>query len=140
MVHALNEIWRVLVPGGILTDLRPFGDHWPVEIVSRAEVWPAGLVDGSLSFPDDLAANAAIEHVVATGLFTREQSGSFKLFTYWDTVAEFEAYMDARSSAILPPETLAELTRLQARHGPDARVRTCHSMIIARYRKLARGE
>ncbi|MCA9910725.1 MAG: hypothetical protein KC519_18845, partial [Anaerolineae bacterium] len=89
MVHALNEIWRVLVPGGALTDLRPFGARWPVEIVSRAEVWPAGLVDGSLSFPDDLAANAAIEHVVATGLFTREQSGSFKLFTYWDTVAEF---------------------------------------------------
>lgn len=139
MVHALNEIWRVLVPGGTLTDLRPFGARWPVEIVSGPEVWPAGLVDGSQDFPDDLAANAAIKHVAAAGLYSRERSDSFVLLTYWDTAAEYKTYLDARSHAILPPETLAELTRLQAQHGPDTRVRTRQTMIIARYRKLARG-
>ncbi|HEY5268876.1 MAG TPA: hypothetical protein VII97_00945 [Anaerolineales bacterium] len=33
MVHALEEIQRVLAPGGTLLDLRPLADCWPVEIV-----------------------------------------------------------------------------------------------------------
>ena len=44
MVHALEEIRRVLLPGGILIDLRPLADRWRVEVVSGAGiqemVWP----------------------------------------------------------------------------------------------------
>ena len=32
MVHALEEIHRTLRPGGLLIDLRPLLDRWPVEV------------------------------------------------------------------------------------------------------------
>ena len=32
MVHALREIWRVLAPEGVLLDLRPIADRWPIEV------------------------------------------------------------------------------------------------------------
>jgi len=34
MVHALDEIRRTLKPNGILIDLRPVEDNWPVEVAS----------------------------------------------------------------------------------------------------------
>ena len=38
MVHALAEIRRVLVSDGVLIDLRPLADQWPVEVASLREV------------------------------------------------------------------------------------------------------
>jgi hypothetical protein len=139
MVHALKEIWRVLLPGGFLLDLRPFVERWPIEVVSDGDAAPAGLVDDTVGFPDSLAADDSIDHMVESGLFTREQAGLFELFIYWDTVAVFKAYMDERSTAVLPPETLARATHLESQYGSDSRVRARINMIIARYRKLAAG-
>ena len=42
MVHALSEVRRVLSPDGILIDLRPLADNWPVEVVSLREVRRTG--------------------------------------------------------------------------------------------------
>jgi hypothetical protein len=33
MVHALEEVWRVLVPAGELINLRPVSSPWPVEVL-----------------------------------------------------------------------------------------------------------
>ena len=137
MVHALNEIWRVLMPGGFLIDLRPFNARWPVEIFAGDTVLPAGLIDDTQGFPDSLAANNAIEQIVAAGLFTREQHTAFTLYSYWDSAVEFKTYMDENSTATLPPDTLAQAEQLLAQHGPDVRVRTRLHMMIDCYRKLA---
>ena len=135
MVHALEEIWRVLIQDGFLIDLRPFGEKSSVEVVSGDEVIPTGYIDSSAGFPDDLAANTAIEHMVGSGMLNREKRDSFDLFTYWDTAAEFKAFMDEHSSSILPSETLIQAEHLLAQHGSDARLRTRHDMIISRYHK-----
>ena len=53
MVHALEEINRVLVPSGLLIDLRPLLERWPVEIawgngyreIGRLTDLPEGLSD-----------------------------------------------------------------------------------------------
>lgn len=136
MVHALKEIVRVLVPGGNLIDLRPFNETVPVDVITGDESYYAGIIDGSHEHPDDLAANAAIKQVTVEGLFAREASDSFDLFSYWDSAANLKTWMDERSSSILPPETLAEAGRLMTMHGPNARIRNHLNMIIARYRKL----
>lgn len=135
MVHALNEIWRVLSPGGYLIDLRPFVKNWPVEIVTDDEVKVAGMVDDTDGFPADLAANAAVEHVVERGLFIPEKTDSFELFTYWEDVAAFKTYMDQRSTGILEHGALSRATQFMAQGGTEARLRNRYQMIITRYRR-----
>jgi len=135
MVHALNEIRRVLTSGGYLIDLRPFSAKPPVEIVSGDKIIPAGYVDDSHDFPDYLAANDAVEHMTTNGLFSREQSDTFELYTYWDTISEFETYMDTGTTSILPSETLATVKQVLSRLDSTARIRERLNMTIARYRK-----
>ncbi len=140
MVHALNDIWRVLVPGGYLIDLRPFIEKPPIEIVCGDQVIQAGVVDESDSFPDELAANAAIENVVALRLFTFEQSTSFELFTYWESPQALKDHVDSRDFGNVSAETVAHAEHILANCGPEAKFRTHLHMIIARYRKSPTDE
>jgi hypothetical protein len=135
MVHALNEIRRVLTSGGYLIDLRPFIAKPPVEIISGDKIIPAGFIDDSHDFPDYLAANDAVEYMTANGLFSNEQSDTFVLYTYWDTITEFKTYMDTATTSILPSETLATVEQLLSRLGSTARIRERLNMTITRYRK-----
>jgi hypothetical protein len=135
MVHALHEMQRILVPGGYLIDLRPFIEKPPLEIVSDGKIIPAGFVDTTDGYLDDLAANDAIDQVTEAGIFIREQDESFNVYQYWDSFTEFTTYMDERSSIVLPPETRALAAELVKNCAPDARMRTCRPMIITRYRK-----
>jgi hypothetical protein len=135
MVHALQEIHRVLIPGGFLIDLRPFIAMPPVDIICGDQVLAAGVIDDSAGVSDDLAANDAIAHVLKGGWFSHEEKASFGLYTYWDTLEAFLTYMDRRMTAILPTETRNQLELLLPRCDRDARIRTRLHMIIARYRK-----
>ncbi len=60
MVHALQEAWRVLLPNGIMIDLRPRSDNMPLEILHKDGIDSAGLVDMSPGLADDQAADEAI--------------------------------------------------------------------------------
>ena len=135
MVHALSEIRRVLTSRGYLIDLRPFAAKPPVEIISGDKIIAAGYVDDSHDFPDYLAANDAVEYMTANGLFSLEQSDTFDLYTYWDTITEFKTYMDTGTTSILPPETLATVEQLLSRLDSHCRIRERLNMTITRYRK-----
>jgi len=77
MVHALEEIRRVLAPAGILIDLRPLMDQSPVEVVSNGEAHLAGVVN---QLPEDIAndeaANESIEKAAGQGWFILERRSS----------------------------------------------------------------
>jgi len=74
MVHALNEIHRVLIPNGTLIDLRPMLDRWPVEVTSNKEILEAGRVTDLLEpLSDDKAANQAVEEAQMRGWFLHER-------------------------------------------------------------------
>src|SRR5258707_450223 len=94
MVHALEEIQRVLVPNGILIDLRPLADNWRVEVVSLREVKRTGRVE---DLPEqtngDLAANEAMKEVEKRGWFKREQDELFPFIYSWDTPSEMEEFV-----------------------------------------------
>lgn len=136
MVHALKEIARVLVPGGYLIDLRPFTKTRAVDVLADGGSFPAGYIDYSHEFADDLAANAAVEQVTAEGIFAREEDDSFNLFFYWDTAPGFVTHVEEVSSGVLPPETATQVEALMTQYGPNARIRADLNMIITRYRKL----
>lgn len=138
MVHALEEIRRVLVPDGILIDLRPLADNWRVEVVSLREVKRTGRVeDLPVQTDGDLAANKAMQAVEKRGWFKREQDELFPFFYSWDTPSEMEAFVDDDWSDFVGME---EDTRCATRSAwavadGDSRVRVRVEIWIARWKK-----
>ena len=139
MVHALDEVRRVLAPDGILIDLRPLADNWRVEVVSLREVKRTGRVeDLPVQTNGDVAANAAIQAAEKRGWFKREQDELFPLFYSWDTPSEMEEFVDDDWSDFVGME---EDTRRATRSAwavadGDSRVRVRVEILIARLRKL----
>jgi hypothetical protein len=133
MVHALKEIWRVLVPEGVLLDLRPFCASWPVEVVAGKRVMRAGALDDSLGLVDDLAANRAVEQVAADGWFRRDRAGSFTCDWYWDTLDELRDHVEERWHPIALPDAVYAQAQRLASHVEDAVFRVRVQVIVGRY-------
>ena len=138
MVHALEEIRRVLAPDGILIDLRPLADNWRVEVVSLREVKRTGRVeDLPMQTNGDVSANEAMKEAEKRGWFKREQDELFPLFYSWDTPSEMEEFVDDDWSDFVGME---EDTRRATRAAwavadGDSRVRVRIEIWIARWLK-----
>ena len=137
-MHALDEIQRVLVPDGILIDLRPLADNWRVEVVSLREVKRTGRVE---DLPEqtnsDNASNEAMQEVEKRGWFRREQDELFPFFYSWDTPSEMEEFVDDDWSDFVG---MGEDTRRATRSAwavadGDSRVRVRVEIWIARWEK-----
>jgi hypothetical protein len=139
MVHALHEIRRVLAPAGILIDLRPVGDNWPVEVVSGRETLEAGRVsDLPLGREDDAAANSAMEQAAQDRMFIREREEFFPFHYYWDSPAEMHEYVeDEWQDFIAIDEPVWNSIRSAwAVANADARLRVRVKMLITRWQRI----
>ena len=138
MVHALEEIGRVLTPGSKLVDLRPLASGPPLEVFVAGQAQRAGEIDDSPAEPDDLAANAALREVVAANLFEEEEKTFFDYPYYWDTLEQMMRYHEDQWSehAILPVEVVQEAERLVKSKAFESKLRVQRRMVIATYRKL----
>jgi hypothetical protein len=138
MVHALDEIRRVLMPDGILIDLRPLAENWPVEVVSLREVKRTGRV---LDLPEqtngDVASNEAMEEVERLGWFRREQEQFFPYIYSWDMPSEMEEFVhdDWQDFIDLDDETKRATRAAWAVADADSRVRIRMNVWMARWRK-----
>jgi hypothetical protein len=138
MVHALQEIRRILVPGGILIDLRPVADRWLVEVVTAQDSWEVGRVqDLPAGLADDAASAEALAHMSQAGLFALEQKEIFDFLYYWDTPEEMQAYISEQweDFIALPAEVLTKIQAIWANSGTGSRVRVRLKMLIAMWRK-----
>jgi hypothetical protein len=139
MVHALDEIHRVLTPGGILVDLRPLADSWPVEVLQgESSVVTGRLIDLPTGLGDDLAANAAIAEAVLRGWFRFEKVFNFRLYEYWDDPDEMIAYISERwADLVLMSDDLQNNTRTAWNaSGAGSRLRLKLTMLLTSWRKL----
>ena len=138
MVHALTEVRRVLIPDGILIDLRPLANDWPVEVVSLREVKRTGRV---LDLPEqtngDIASNEALGEVERRGWFRREQEELFPFMYSWDTPSEMEEFVQDEWQDFfdLDDRTKRTTRATWAVADADSRVRIRMSIWIARCRK-----
>src|SRR6185369_16809001 len=138
MVHALNEIRRVLMPSGILIDLRPQLDEWPVEVVSLREVRKTGhMADAPSGLADDEAANQSIAQAEQNRWFKREAEEFFSFNYSWDTPSEMEeSITEDWHDLISLEEARWQATRSAwASADADARVRLKVKMLIAKWQK-----
>ena len=139
MVHALIEIHRVLVPNGVLIDLRPLADRWPVEVISARGFVETGRADDILDQVDvDAASNESMRNVESAGRFLREQEEFFPFFYFWDTPSEMEEFISEEWTDFAElSEDVKKATRSAwALSDADARVRVRVKMLITRWKKL----
>ena len=93
MVHALEEIQRLLKPEGCLIDIHPVPEDRLVVIDQDGRV----LFSESVPIPTPdyeviSQAEAALAQVVQRGLFNIERSLAFDLATYASSVAELQEF------------------------------------------------
>jgi hypothetical protein len=136
MVHALEEVRRVLLKDGILIDIRPLADRWPVEVGSERGFQETGRVDDlALQVNGDIASNQAMQEVERRGWFRREQEQRFPFFYSWDTPSEMEEFIAEDWSDFIQ---LAEPAKLATRSAwalaeAQARVRVRVQILITRW-------
>ncbi|MCE9645075.1 MAG: class I SAM-dependent methyltransferase [Chloroflexi bacterium] len=137
MVHALDEIRRVLKPGGILIDLRPVEANWSVEISSSAGDQVAGrLTDLPVAMADDEAAFHAMHEVESRGWFIKEREEEFAFFYSWDTPSEMKEFMDSEWEDFekMEDHVFEQVKSLWALANADARPRIRVKMLISLWR------
>jgi SAM-dependent methyltransferase len=143
MVHALSEIRRVLVPNGILIDLRPILDRWHIEVVSAREIRETGRIqDLPLGLADDEAANRSIAQAEQNGWFTRATEEFFPFYYSWDSPREMEEWVEEEWHDFSQlDEVSQQATRSTWALGDaDANVRVKVKMLITRWKKEISGD
>jgi hypothetical protein len=138
MVHALHEVHHVLAPDGILVDLRPIEDHWPVEVASLRESREAGRVmDLPVGLADDEAANQSVAQILKEGKFEREKEEFFPFFYYWNSPKEMEKFIAEEWEDFVGIEenVWKDLRSLWAIANADARVCIRVKMLISLWHK-----
>ncbi len=142
-MHALREIHKVLHSNGVLIDLRPVEDRWPVEVMAMCGCIQTGrLVDHPTALEDDAASERAIAEAAANGLFINEKQNFFPLYYYWDTPNEMKDYIEKEWEDFngLEEQTLRETQSSWASAGAEARPRVRLKMSIARWKKRSSTE
>lgn len=91
MVHALCEARRVLKPNSLLVDLRPAIEHNHVGILCAGQY--KELARTRERFDLDRAANRAVAHVLAKGLFHQEWRAQFGCDWVFATLGAFREWL-----------------------------------------------
>ena len=138
MVHALEEIRRILALDGVLIDLRPLADRWRVEVTSDLVDQEIGrLTDLPVGLADDEAANSAFADAARQGWFVREYEQIFPFFYYWETPEEMREHIREKWTDFmqLEDEVFFTTKSVWAAGGANCRVRVRLKMLLTRWRK-----
>lgn len=136
-LFALDEIRRVLVPDGMLIDMRAVLDAWQLDVVSTREVHRTGRVEDVASgLEHDEGANRAIAQAERNHWFQREAEEFFPLHYSWDTPSEMEEAVreDWQDFMLIDETSLQKTKSAWALSDADARVRLKIKMLIARWK------
>ena len=88
MVHALEEIRRMLKPTGTLIDMHPVAEALPVKIHQGGKADLVGYWSVRQWRMDYQQADNALTQIVQRGLFAVERESVFDSLTHYDSVAE----------------------------------------------------
>ena len=92
MVHALREIRNLLKPNGALIDIRPNGELNEFIRPHRSREHFIGYMRETDDYIEYRQAEAAVQEVVAAGLFHIQKKGEFEFRIHADSFAETGLY------------------------------------------------
>jgi len=88
MVHALEEIHRLLKLNGALIDIHPVSEPSPIELHQAGKVDLVGLLSVRQWCFEFEQADIALAEIIQRGLFTGERNALFDLPTHYTSAAE----------------------------------------------------
>ena len=121
MVHALEEIHRLIKPDGYLIDIHPFAEGSFIEVLREGEVLfaePRRLTDDE----DVLQAEDALAQVLERRLFVTEDSGEFDFFTHASSVPELRDYREKANAYDESPKEEALVAREEELYAQAERI------------------
>lgn len=142
MVHALKEAWRVLVPHGVMVDVRPLSVDVPLEIVYKGGSESAGMIDMSPEIHLDIASDNAIETVSREGIFRETHKELFDFAFYWKTVKGMQEDLDEnwKDEMIIAGDVWSKSRQIIKQKHPQTRLRIAMKMKLAIYQKFETPE
>jgi predicted RNase H-like HicB family nuclease len=88
MVHALEEIHRLVKPSGMLIDIHPVAESSPVKIHQGEKIELVGDLSVRQWCSDYQHADDALTEIKQRGLFMVEREDMFNSLTHYDSSAE----------------------------------------------------
>jgi len=122
MVHALEEIHRLLKPDGTLIDIHPVSEPSPIEIHQNGKIELAGSLSVRQWCFDYQEADQALAEIAKRGLFAVEREAVFDTLTHYDSVEEMRTELkeavdkfarDAQSAGEAAPDIEALAARAE---------------------------
>ncbi len=93
MVHALDEIHRLLRSDGTLVDIRPYAEPSIVEVISGDQTLFAEP-KRELDHEGVVASDRAMDEILARKAFSVERAQEFEFFSYGPSAAEIREFWD----------------------------------------------
>jgi hypothetical protein len=120
MVHALNEIHRILAPNGCMIDIHPFAEPLLVEVYLGSRVL-FSEPQPDFSAESFLEADKALKDMVRRGTFSLGQRGHFDYLVCASSTTELNDYHNLQGAfgrepgeEICTPQEVEQLTRIDA--------------------------
>ena len=137
MVHALKEVHRILVPQGIMIDVRPLCVDVPLEFVHAGGSESAGLMDLSPDIESDIAADKAVDCVIKESLYHESGLEYFDFVFYWKTLKGMEEHIEENWKAymVIPEQVRQRARILYHQRRPQTRIRIGWRMKLGIYGK-----
>lgn len=88
MVHALEEIHRLLKPTGALIDIHPVSESSPIEIHQSGKIDLVGYLSVRQWCIDFQQADKALTEIVQRGLFAVQHKNVFDSLSYYASATE----------------------------------------------------
>ncbi|MCY4061926.1 MAG: hypothetical protein OXG53_06140 [Chloroflexi bacterium] len=136
MVDALSEARRALKPGGRLIDLRPTMRNRSVELELPSATLFIGEIDSASTFPDHVAADAALDAALAAREFRLEHQTTFHYLSDLDSLADLREFKRGLRRSVMPESIFERIETLTANEDGHYLIRIRREMLIARYRRL----
>jgi hypothetical protein len=110
-VYALRQVHQALATEGLVLDIHPLGDDFPVLAGERG----IGFVDTSKFRSILEAMNECVEQTIAEGLFTELRTVRRHVVERYDTPAEALEEADSWENLRLPPAVRRRLEKTKSR-------------------------
>ena len=146
MVHALNEIHRLLRSDGMLVDIRPYAEPSIVEVISGDQTLFAEP-KREHDHEGVVASDRAMDEILARKAFSVERSQEFEFFSYgssaaeirefWDRYNDFDPEPKENDQLAFEDKVYARAEQVRKELGEDAEISVHERVRMARLRPQA---